>query len=70
MSGLAQGAAARRITQLCATGGTVYLHKSSGIRYRVAYTIAGTHELHPISGPCRYATDEQLGDAEVWERQP
>lgn len=70
MGSMTESATARRINELCAAGGTVYLHKPSGIRYRVAYTIAGTHELHPISGPCRYATSEQLADAEIWEKQP
>lgn len=67
MSGLAESATVRRINNQC---GDIYRHKTSGIRYRVAYTIAGTHELHPISGPCQYATDEQLGNAEVWEKLP
>lgn len=70
MSGLALGATARRINELCSAGGTIYRHKTSGIHYRVAYTIAGTNELHPISRPCRYATTEQLADAEIWEKLP
>ncbi|MGF6695021.1 hypothetical protein M2318_005116 [Metapseudomonas resinovorans] len=58
----------RRIEQQLSNG-IVYLHKSSGVRYRVAYTSGGVSELHPISGACKYATDEQLTNADVWERQ-
>ena len=47
-----------------------WLHRPSGVHYRIAYTAAGVHELHPISGQCRYATDEQLANAEVWEKKP
>lgn len=58
----------RRIEQQL-QGASIYLHKSSGVRYRVAYTSGGVSELHPISGSCRYATEDQLANNEVWERQ-
>lgn len=61
-------AAQRRIEQQLQDS-TIYLHKSSGVRYRVAYTSGGVSELHPISGACRYATEDQLSNAEIWERQ-
>lgn len=60
--------AMRRIEQQL-QGAPIYLHKSSGVRYRVAYTSGGVSELHPISGSCRYATEEQLSNSEVWEKQ-
>lgn len=47
----------------------VYLHKSSGVRYQVTYTSGGVSELHPISGASRQVPEEQLSNAEVWERQ-
>ncbi|MCY1307999.1 hypothetical protein D9M68_437270 [compost metagenome] len=47
----------------------VYLHKPTGIRYCLALAIGGDNELHPISGKSMYASDEQLSNAEVWERQ-
>lgn len=61
---------AAHINELCARGGEIYLHKASGVRYRIAYSLGGANELHPISGPCRYATDDQLADSEVWEKKP
>ena len=66
MSGMTESPIVRRINAQCAT----YLHRPSGIRYHIAYTVAGVHELHPISGQCRYATDEQLANAEIWEKKP
>jgi hypothetical protein len=59
----------RRIEQQL-QGASIYLHKSSGVRYRVAYTSGGVSELHPISGASRQVPEEQLSNAEVWERQP
>lgn len=47
----------------------IYLHKPTGVRYAVVYSNNGAHELHPVSGPCKYATDESLANAEVWERK-
>ena len=61
---------AAHINELCARGGEIYLHKSSGVRYRLAYSLGGANELHPISGLCRYAIDYQLADSEVWEKKP
>ncbi|TLX52787.1 hypothetical protein DN824_21935 [Stutzerimonas nosocomialis] len=55
----------RRINEQC----RVYLHKPSGTRYRIVHTAGHAHELHPISGQCRYATDEQLSNPEIWERK-
>lgn len=45
-----------------------YLHKPSGTRYVVHYSIAGLNELHPVYGSCKYASDEQLRNAEIWSR--
>ncbi|MCY1300246.1 hypothetical protein D9M68_930680 [compost metagenome] len=59
--------AMRRIEQQLKS--IVYLHKSSGVRYRVAYSSGGVSELHPISGSERNVTDEQLSNPEIWERQ-
>ncbi|MCY1298790.1 hypothetical protein D9M70_482920 [compost metagenome] len=61
-------AAQRRIEGQLAQS-IVYLHKPTNTRYRLAFTISGTNELHPISGSCKYATDDQLANAEVWEKQ-
>ena len=68
--GMELSATAARINELCARGGEIYLHKPSGVRYRIAYSAGEFHELHPISGTCRYATDDQLADSEVWEKKP
>ncbi|MDH4566136.1 hypothetical protein E8E95_05545 [Pseudomonas sp. BN414] len=58
----------RRIEQQL-QGGIVYLHKSSGVRYQVTYTSGGVSQLHPISGASRQVPEEQLSNAEVWEKQ-
>lgn len=46
----------------------IYLHKPTGQRYAVVYRVAGLNELHPVSGQCRYASDEQLRNSEIWSR--
>lgn len=66
---LDQSAAQRRIDSQLANS-IVYLHKSSGLRYRAAYTSGGVSELHPISGSCKYVSDDQLSNSEIWEQQP
>lgn len=58
----------RRIEQQL-QGASIYLHKSSGVRYRVAYTSGGVSDLHPISGQSRRVTNDELANSEVWERQ-
>ncbi|MNR58268.1 hypothetical protein D3C85_1792250 [compost metagenome] len=50
-------------------GCRVYLHKPTGVRYYLALALGGANELHPISGRSMYATDDQLANSEVWERQ-
>lgn len=60
----------QRLIEQQLLGVAIYLHKPTGIRYHLAYTVGGTNELHPISGACRYATDEQLANTEIWERKP
>ncbi|MCY1308813.1 hypothetical protein D9M70_588500 [compost metagenome] len=50
-------------------GCKVYLHKPTGVRYHLAMAVGGANELHPISGRSTYATDDELANSEVWERQ-
>jgi uncharacterized protein (UPF0297 family) len=69
MCGMTESAQVRRINQLC----EVYLHKSSGKRYYIAYSAEGFHEMHqiggyPISGPSRYVSAKQLENAEIWSK--
>lgn len=64
--GMARSATQKRIDGLCA----VWLHKPTGKRYFIAYTAAGTHELHGLDEGVKYASDEQLANAEIWSRQP
>ncbi|MDP3978383.1 MAG: hypothetical protein Q8P85_10385 [Pseudomonas sp.] len=64
MSGMTDSAAVRRINEQCAR----YLHKPSGVRYHIAYSIGGLNELHPISGPCKYASDANLANTEIWSK--
>jgi len=42
------------------------LHKPTGVRYQVAYECAGIAELHPISGPPKYASAADLENHDVW----
>ena len=42
MTTMTESAAVKRINAQCA----VYLHKSSGKRYYIAYSAEGFHELH------------------------
>ncbi len=71
MCGMTESATVRRINQLC---GGVYLHKTTGKRYYIALSSDGFHELHEaaeahaISGPCRYASSEQLANTEIWSK--
>lgn len=45
-----------------------YLHKPTGKRYAVVYSVAGLNELHPVNGQCRYASDDDLKNSEIWSR--
>jgi hypothetical protein len=70
MHGFYPSAAKQRIDMQCAR----YLHKPTGKRFYIAYTAAMMSELHEanelrgISGSVKYASDEQLANAEIWER--
>lgn len=46
----------------------VYLHKTTGERYSLVYSVAGLNELHPIQGSCRYVSDDDLKNSEIWSR--
>ena len=61
MSSMTESPAVQRINALCAR----YLHKPSGVRYFIALNIGGQNELHPISGPCKYASDDHLANTEI-----
>lgn len=69
-SGMELSATAERINEQCQRQGEIYLHRPSGMRYRVEFTAGEFHELHPISGACRYVNDEQLANAAIWEKKP
>ncbi|MDH4559174.1 hypothetical protein E8F11_29080 [Pseudomonas sp. BN417] len=45
-----------------------YLHKLTGIRYTAVSEASGTYELSPIHGERKHASQEQLADAEVWQK--
>ena len=46
----------------------VWLHVPTGVRYRKIFSIGNTHELEPIFGKCRQATDEQMNNPEQWRK--
>lgn len=55
----------RRIDELCRYA---YLHINSGVHYAITTKTNGVYQLDPICGASRYATDEQLHDAEIWRK--
>lgn len=66
MPSMTESPTVQRINALCAR----YLHKPSGVRYFIALNIGGQNELHPISGPCKYASDDHLANTEIWSKLP
>ncbi|MCY1419377.1 hypothetical protein D9M71_349650 [compost metagenome] len=46
----------------------LYLHKLTGIRYTAVSEAGGIYELSPIHGEWKQVSQEQLADAEVWEK--
>ncbi|AOE87513.1 hypothetical protein [Pseudomonas sp. TCU-HL1] len=45
-----------------------YLHKLTGIRYAAVSEAGGIYELSPIHGERKHASQEQLANAEVWQK--
>lgn len=64
--GMARSATQGRTDGMCA----VWLHKPTNKRFYVAYGAAGMNELHGLDNGVKYASDEQLANAEIWSRQP
>ncbi|MHC5352239.1 hypothetical protein [Metapseudomonas furukawaii] len=45
-----------------------YLHKLTGVRYVAVSEIDGVYELSPLHGERKHASQEQLTNADIWQR--
>ncbi|AYF90018.1 hypothetical protein SA496_22255 [Pseudomonas sp. JS3066] len=45
-----------------------YLHKLTGVRYAATSEADGIYELSPIHGEHKHASQDQLANAEVWQK--
>ncbi|MNU10686.1 hypothetical protein D3C72_2579860 [compost metagenome] len=46
----------------------LYLHKLTGIRYTAVSEAGGIYELSPIHGEWKQVSQEQLANAEIWQK--
>lgn len=67
MHGMIESSLVRHINAQCQPL-ALYLHKPSGIRYAASLESGRSYELNPLYGEARYATPDDLADAEVWQR--